>query len=209
MCESGPYCAAMLLRCWLFWAGPQHLRQNQALQSDRPVPLPSHSHSIFRSLRSSEHSPDLPMGAVLRITTRRFCASTTRAATGREDIHSGLDGSPHPFDKTSWIACELAWNSVKTKISILSIHAGWSGCRCKTIPLNASKHHYFLHQVPQDLWEVRFLWFSVGNCKSGSKCKFAHGLKELVKLDPPKIEDGGVVAFSLWTNGIYIYIYSI
>lgn len=209
MCESGPYCAAMLLRCWLFWAGPQHLRQNQALQSDRPVPLPSHSHSIFRSLRSSEHSPDLPMGAVLRITTRRFCASTTRAATGREDIHSGLDGSPHPFDKTSWIVCELAWNSVKTKISILSIHAGWSGCRCKTIPLNASKHHYFLHQVPQDLWwEVQFLWFS--SCRQlqvGLQMQICAWSQRIGEVGPAKDRGRGCfLAFSLWTNGIYIYI---
>lgn len=46
----------------------------------------------------------------------------------------------------------------------------------------------------------------VGNCKSGSKCKFAHGLKELVKLDPPKIEDGGVFWPSACGPMGYIYI---
>ena len=51
-----------------------------------------------------------------------------------------------------------------------------------------------------------FQSLAVGNCKSGDNCKFAHGHKELVKLDPPKIEDGdgvicGSVAFSPQLTG--------
>lgn len=62
-------------------------------------------------------------------------------------------------------------------------------------PSSSAEHDSLLNSLTKKLPVTKFNMIRVtgvtaGNCKSGSDCKFAHGEKELVKLEPPKIEEG-------------------